>query len=157
MNNRRLGKNNRRSEWKLNIKLCNEWNFQDAIGISLGNQMPGFPTFSSGLEEHQLLLTGWKVPLHLVQQIRNGLWVEVWFEYLIQIVEKLDIKRGRYLKTIIGDNLDNSTMLNFCACSLLVILVFILYLVFILFKYLVVRHFKVGEKLNLSLGPCYFS
>lgn len=72
-------------------------------------------------------------------------------------MEKLDIKRGRYLKTIIGDNLDNSTMLNFCACSLLVILVFILYLVFILFKYLVVRHFKVGEKLNFSLGPCYLS
>lgn len=69
----------------------------------------------------------------------------------------MGIKRGRYLKTIIGDNLDNSTMLNFCACSLLVVLVLILYLVFILLKYLVVRHFKVGEKHNLILGLCNFS
>lgn len=33
----------------------------------------------------------------------------------------LGIKRGRGLKKIVGHNLDNSIMLNFCVCSLLVV------------------------------------
>lgn len=39
---------------------------------SPGDQSPGFPRSRSGLEGHQLHLTGWKVPLHLAQQLRNS-------------------------------------------------------------------------------------